>query len=366
MALPRYVEYGGLVCCPTPFSCRNTKLDGFFVKADAAKLDALCRRVFHDPTDGAVEYVAMGDYVMLAWGVTDAASMWHEPNGPGEVPWNQRGAVSEPQMCVWVPAAAVKRQGGQVHADRFLWFLPYIWVDNAMSLATGRETLGYPKTFAKFESPLQPEWVQGSTPSWKVETFGLNFGPQSKAGYHPLIEVTQTGGFGSSADDNFDSLADLGRHIGKELFGTTSLDDVRPDLHFVGSAITDFLHSTMRQVFFKQFRSAEDGLGASLQQVVEAAYKITDIHGFPYPHVHDYELKVHPLDSHPLFDDLGLAPQKVKAAYHVEMDFEVRDGHVLWERCGGSVQGSGGHGGHGGIAGWIPSWLGGHREREPV
>jgi acetoacetate decarboxylase len=357
MTLPAYVDYGGLVCCPTPFSCRRTTLDGFFVKADGKKLDALCKRVFSEPTNGAVEYVALGDFVMLAWGITDASSLTTGSERPGGTPWNERGAVHEPQVCVWVPAAAVKRNGNKLRAHKFVWFLPYIWVDNAMSLATGRETLGYPKTFGRFTFPSG-----GDPRSWTVDAFGLNYSPTSMAAYHPLLQIKQTGGFGETINDGFDNLRDLGLHIAHRLFGTTQPGEVRPDVDFIKSIFGDFGHKRMPQVFFKQFRSAEDGLGACLQQVVEAHYQITKIKGFPYPHLQEFGLEVHQLDSHPLFEDLGLANQQVRAAYHIEMDFEVRGGKVLWQRCGENAAIGNGVGG---LIGRIP-WFGRRRTPQPA
>jgi hypothetical protein len=114
------------------------------------------------------------------------------------------------------------------------------------------------------------------------------------------------------------------------------------------------LTKTMYQVFLKQIRSAEDGLGAALQQVVEGHYKITDFKGLPYPRLSEFELEVLKLQSHPLFEDLGLKNQKVKAAYHVEMDFEVRGGTVLWDAAGNVTPPHNGHHGIGRLIDWIP------------
>jgi hypothetical protein len=167
--------------------------------------------------------------------------------------------------------------------------------------------------------------------------------------------VTQSGGFSNTFDEHFDTLVDLGSHIAHTLFGTANPAEVRPDIDFLGSVFDMLLTKTMYQVFLKQIRSAEDGLGAALQQVVEAHYKITNFKGLPYPHLSEFELKVlPPLQSHPLFDDLGLADQEVKAAYHVDMDFEVRGGTVLWDAAGNVTPPANGHNGIGRLIDWIP------------
>jgi acetoacetate decarboxylase len=327
MALVPHVDYGGLVSVPTPFLCRNADVWNFFVKADGDKLDALCKRVFYDPSGGAVEYVALGDHVMLAWGVVDSAeSLWPEPTPPAGVPWNQRGGVQEPQVCVWVPAAQVKREGTKRVATKFAWFMPYIWVDNAMSLATGRETLGYPKTFGRFGFP-EP----GQPREWTLEAFGLDYAPQNKACYHPIMEVKQTGGFTDTIDQGIDNVIDLARALADQVFGTRDPGEVRPGISFYLDSFKNTLQGRMYQVFLKQIRSAEAGLGAALQQVVEARYDITDVHGFPHPAPAEFEFTVRQIDSHPVIHDLGLYDQEVVAAINVQMNFEVTNGTVLWD-----------------------------------
>jgi hypothetical protein len=82
-------------------------------------------------------------------------------------------------------------------------------------------------------------------------------------------------------------------------------------------------------VFLKQFRSVEDGLSASLQQVVEADYEITRLSAAPV--LYEHHLTVHQLDSHPVISELGLESQTMQIAYEVDMDFNVGGGRVLWD-----------------------------------
>ena len=56
MTLPRYVDYSGLICIPPAFDSRNTSLWGFWAAADGDKLDALCRKLFAEPSGGRRSY----------------------------------------------------------------------------------------------------------------------------------------------------------------------------------------------------------------------------------------------------------------------------------------------------------------------
>lgn len=140
MTLPRFVDYSGLICLPPAFDSLDTSLWGFWAEADGAKLDALLRRLFAEPSGGEVDYRPLGSHVMLSWGRIGSVNSMTPP-------FDKMGAVEEDQVAVWIPVAQVKRTGDELEAQRFAMFVAYIWLDNPMSLATGREVFGYPKSW---------------------------------------------------------------------------------------------------------------------------------------------------------------------------------------------------------------------------
>ena len=44
----------------------------------------------------------------------------------------------------------------------------------------------------------------------------------------------------------------------------------------------------------------------------------------------EHQLTVHPLDSQPVGNELGLASQRISVSFRVEMDFTVQLGEVIW------------------------------------
>jgi hypothetical protein len=87
----------------------------------------------------------------------------------------------------------------------------------------------------------------------------------------------------------------------------------------------------LRHVFLKQIRDAEHGELAALQQVVEARSRVTpgSLRWRRLPS--SYELSVRRLASHPLEDELGLAPaQTIKLAFAAEFGFRMEPGVVRW------------------------------------
>lgn len=312
-ALPRFVDYGALMTPPTPFRSLNTTLDGFWARADGERLDALCRKLFDEPSGGKVKCSAIGNHVMLTWGVIGRVTSLTPP-------YDERGGVREPQVAIWVPV--VVRRPGQ--RDSFAMSIPYIWLDNAMSLATGRELFGYPKAWGwpAFPGP------EDRPRKWGLDVFGLDYTRDALADRHPLLEIVEAPDEPGSIEDELHGLADIARHAAAQLLEPP--DDV--GLGATADLAGDLLREELTNVFLKQFRSIEDGLGAALQQIVEARYTVTRVTARSL--VREHRLIVHELDSHPVARELGLADQPLGAAYHVDMDFDVGQGRVLWDADG--------------------------------
>ena len=314
MALPRYVEYGSMTAVPAPFSSLNTTLHGFWVEADGDLLRALCRKVFAETSSGAVDVRPLGHHVMITWGNIERV-VSRTP------PFDHRGGVAEPQVAIWIPAAIVRQSRGRVIAERFKMFIPYIWLDNAMSLATGRELFGYPKSWG------WPGFPSATEQRFTLDVFGLDFGDDQLAARHPLFELAPTDPL-PIAERALDGLRAVARDVADELFERREDTHVLPGLHFVEDLLHELVREIVPGIFLKQFRSVEDGLGAALQQVVAAQCKVTRLAAVRLANRH--ELTVHQLDSHPVITELGLRSQTTELGYRVAMDFDVGAGEVLW------------------------------------
>ena len=65
-------------------------------------------------------------------------------------PWCRMGFAREEQVAIWVPVIA--HRGGGI-LPSLGWFVPYMWVDNPLSLAGGREIYGFNKNQGLIELP---------------------------------------------------------------------------------------------------------------------------------------------------------------------------------------------------------------------
>jgi hypothetical protein len=315
-----YVEYGSLATVPGPLTARGATEWGFALAADHAKLEALCEKVFAHTTGGEIDVRPLGHHVLLTLGrierlVSDLP------------PFDRMGWSPESQIDIWIPAARVSRHGDRLVAEELLMFMPYIWIDNTISLPSGREMYGYPKAFGW---ALLPEEGAEET-TLGVDVFGMNYDRGESPSRRPLVRLERRGRADDVPQAAFTGLLDIGRHLRHLVEGRPG-EAVRPSLHLAEELIHDIRAGRLRQVYLKQVRAVEDGRKAALQQVTVASYRILRMRGAPL--VHEYACTIEHLDSHPLGEELGLTDQTTRWAFRTEADFMLEPGRVLWDAAG--------------------------------
>jgi hypothetical protein len=245
-------------------------------------------------------------------------------------PWCRMGYVTERQVGLWVPVVAVRSREGRPVALSLGWFVPYMWVDNPISLTGGREIYGYNKNWGRIELGAHGD-VDGLT----LDAYGGNYGGGEPAGWHRLIEVTRVStGSAGRGDDRWEDLGGLAREVGRVLGGGESEFVTLPGLELPDELYDDILRrGGPPQIFLKQFRSVSDGERASQQKITDAGVTVKRTTGRPL--LGDFEFNLHHLDSHPVASELGVQSQVTRLALEIEMDFVLNDGQVLWQGAPG-------------------------------
>lgn len=300
--LPPYVEYGGLATTPQPDLVEDCVLYGFFPKADQKKLQSLCDKVFAVPSNGAVKCIPLLDRVMLTFG--RAARI--RPQLP---PFNQMGYGVEQQAAFWIPVR-VQRNGGRPFPD-LAWFVPYMWVDNPLSLCGGREIFGWAKNWGSM--------IVDPQKGFTLQAYGGNFKSSSASGLCPLIETTPTSKAASKPRDK------LVPTVLEWLFNEAA---VLLEKEFHG-LFDRFARVSTPVVFLKQFRSVANGLEASVQEITGAETKVTQFKTLQLL-LTKYRLTIHPLDSHRITSEIGVIDQTLSAGFEITMNFTLKNGTTLW------------------------------------
>lgn len=306
-----YIEYGGRLNTPPSFPSTGGRFRGFVLTAERERLRSLCERLFDEPAAGAVEYRAIGSSVLLLVGAF--AEVRSSARG-----FEHFGSTMEVQASMWFPVAAGSTRKGRFTADRIVMAVPYIWVDNAMSLTGGREIYGYPKSLGRFD----PEDAVGERV--RIATFGGNFGADSRAGWRPMIEIAR--GRRTSRSEQPSSA-----HPPAGADGATRPQPGRVRELALGAKAFDGLRRRrLRQLFLKQFRDVAVEGAACYQAVIEAPIRVT--RSTWRPSLKAWHVAIHSLDSHPVAEELGVRSQITHRTYLLEMDMVAEPGIVVAER----------------------------------
>ena len=353
----RYVDYGALATAPGPLLCERARLYCFFVETDRARVQQLCDRVLKQPTGGALRYrVPRLAPVILTFGMIAGLRSLHSDHAG-------RGSASESEAAIWVPTIGQRHEDGRYVDDHLAIFMPYIWVDDPIAFASGREVYGFAKTQgwmrslgdprADAESPYGAQAPRNPPDELVLDVHGAaEYGAGSELGRQRLITIRRQprlrGGesTGSSRDSQAQGseVATLVGHCLSELEpnsdpyspGAPRRSLVLPrrvaGARSRAAAMAEVLSDqAVRHVFLKQIRDAEFGELAALQQVVEARSSVTP-DSLRWRRLRGpYELSVKLLASHPLEDELGLVPtQTIKLAFAAEFGFRMEPGVVRW------------------------------------
>ena len=344
---PRYVERGGEVVYRPPFCARDVSMWVFLVEADLECLDEVCRRTFTYPTDGAVEMVPLGPYVVVSF-----VNIRELGSGP---PDDRLGTLPELESSLWFPVLDTKRK-------RFVWHVPYMFVDGGAAMAGGREIYGFPKNIARLTIPDEGDVLPDEL---SVRTLALERFRRAERGAERTVysvsrrssdRLTRTEAStpGSQTHQFFadppgvlrgdlrarrpdpnrstpSASADAdGRHLWDVLRGRGRLlKAAEVLLLFVG----DFAERCLPMVNLKQFRSAENSELACYQAVVEVRNTIEGPPvGGPIPDDY-YDITFHELDSEPICRDLGIGRgrQTPAAGLWIDFGFDIHPGDVVWE-----------------------------------
>ena len=298
-----FVEYGTRVTSALPVVCSDTTMYGVLINThDLAPLTEICFKVFDRVSGGLVHCEPIVPFLLLQFNTSDwLGNPLQSPLGVGEY----EALIHIPVNYTW--------KGNTESA----FFTPYMWVNDSLAMAGGREVYGYPKAFGKIEIIGDPD----SPDTFSLETLsGTQRGvyspgpivPKAQRQYlsmQPLIVVKKsTDPTRPPPQDLFSFILNQDRENqenGTEM-DSARLDSARLVFPFV-KLVRDWLtDGDMPQLFLRQFRdNTTGGEEACFQQIARATYT-TD----PSPSFHSipegYDLEIQDFDSSPIGNELGL------------------------------------------------------------
>jgi len=295
-----YVEFPGEQALRPPGEFEDTRFFYFVLPADKARLQAACDRFLNAPADGKVNYTPHG-IVLLAFSHVERLRSGDPASG----------TITYKDIAFWVPVS-----GGETKP--FCLFPPFIFVDDASTIATGREVYGLPKQLGRFVMPLRLEdLATARAPQFRAEVVGTltNGGPND---WRTLLTLEQIGREVNTDERRFFSA------LGKLVLGSSwDTFDVPRWLGQLAAVPT---------LGLKQFRDAENPEKACYQAIVEAPLTTVQLRGRPRFLSNAFELTLFDVASHPVADVLGLSPdpQIVPLTVYFDATMRMGPGSVVW------------------------------------
>lgn len=311
-----FIERGGDVVYAEPYLQTRTRLFAFLVPVDRPRIAALCNRYLN--WTGQFVFEPIVGHVALVF--ADIESTFStDPSYIG------RGTMSERDVSFWVPV-----RSPTAGAPPLSWFLPYIWVDNGIAMAAGREVYGFPKEVGDLVIP-----AAGATPArFAVDTdviprFGVppDVGPDGPRAVRRNV-VTVVPSAGGAPPPLAGTVGEMLRHLLKVVLSDRAEDAA---INWLLGA----LHASVPMLFLKQFRDVGDGRRACYKALVKATSVPQNVRGGGIlPGTFDVTIRGYA--SHPIVRDLGLGDDPGEATmrgctgFFVDFDFLMERGVELF------------------------------------
>lgn len=243
-------------------------------------------------------------------------------------PDSNLGYIQERDVSFWVPMVATRDDGKSLGAvEPFAWYTPFMFVDNAWACASGREIYGYDKEMATIESPR----TSTDPANFTVNTLVIErFRPESLATNQVLIELEREdssilGDLTALWGDMTESATEAWRLL-SGMEGPTQFER----LGLATEVFEKLASGQGSTVLLKQFLDSANPENTCFQELIQIQGSISNVRNAgPLPG--HYQLKIHPCDSHPIAERLGLSSHqpRVLEAFHLEMDLLLGLGTVI-------------------------------------
>lgn len=333
---PKYVEQASGQAFNQPYEIKGTKMYGFVIEGSIAKLQDICDKFLNNPNNGHIEYRPASPYILLTFNNIDSLSSIYAPD-------HEKGTVTEKEAIFWMLTVVGKRVGPLFIAERLAWFLPYHYVDNPITLVTGREVNGFFKQLGKLQIPnlnQQPDLFTLDTLVFK------EFTPETKAVEARLLEIRRVL-LGEQAQPVkvWQSLTEAIPEITGLILGDRPEISV-PGLELPFNIVKYLIEETMSVVTLRQFRDIKHSHLACYQALVETPLQLETFHSgrlLGWGNYGDqFELKINNFASQPIVKDLGLHKKSpdatdnsvyipVKLAFLLNYDFTLKNGVTVWQ-----------------------------------
>jgi hypothetical protein len=307
--MPEYIDRGSNQSLIAPVALDGTQFYIFLIKGDKDSLQKFLDRIFNDPSSNNLKYEPFLDYVVVMFTHVERLAS-SQPN---------QGWAAYGDIAMWVPIIDKTNL-----IPQFKMYPAYMVVDNSSTMATGRETYGFPKEMGFFTQPHSPEFIGNFT----VDVLGYKAdNPTQQNIPNRLWQVVRE--TGNDDQPQFKQVEDL-KTLFKEM--ETLVEELDQNLReefWMGLNLLANLLS-IPALGLQEIRDIQNVHQAAFQAIVEAPLSMKHFRSAKI-FLDKYSFILNDLVTHPVAADTGLkiGPQDVVFAFWLYADFELGTGQVI-------------------------------------
>jgi hypothetical protein len=135
-----YIFRGSDPFAPPPYRAEGSSFHGFVVESEYSALQELLDSELNQ-VEGGRRFVPVLPFVVVTYVAIERSS---SPDAPR----SRQGYYTENDLMVWMLVAEL---ADGLELPRIGWYVPLVWVDQAIAVIEGREGFGYPKNLGRIE-----------------------------------------------------------------------------------------------------------------------------------------------------------------------------------------------------------------------
>ncbi len=320
-AVPSFPYLPGSMDFPAPFLLQGARFFTFVHTADQKKLQKVCDQWFNQPSGGKVYCQPLLPLVLVTFAD-------YQKSGPDVKPFKDWGYVKYREVIFSIFTVRLKKEGEVWLADHIGALVPYIFVDDPLVMAAGREVYGMPKMMAKIQVP---EKRAAAAAEFGIEALStLAFDPDTAFHTLPIAKTSDTQDSQASHKEPhlWADQETAFRAIKKLIFGGDHI--TLPDLDLGIEVAEIFLEQKLPFSSLRQLRSIDSSHTAAYQSIIDFYARMRRFEAAGLLRG-DFPLDLPQNALFPIAEDLGLQNgQLADAAFWLEWDFIFETGREVW------------------------------------
>lgn len=313
-----HFENGGMFF-PQPFKLDGSLMSSFVFKSDFKSLQTVCDKWLNLPSNNNVYYTPILPNVM----VTFSKNKTCNPSNP---PYSDWGTIPYHEVIFSIFVIRIKKVGNVWVTEKLSAFVPYIFVNDAIIMAAGREIYGMPKIYSEIQLPNDPS-VTGavfslesvSTPKFEN---GLPFNNML------IASIEQTSTESPSLSTDWKDLVTAVEAIKKLIFDSGHIE--LPGLNLILEVADFLLEKKISFASLRQVRSISSPNEAIYKAIIEFCCQSDKFNGGGLLHG-TYKINLPENMLFPFASDFGIKNGQVaEAAFWIDWDFTFLNGEEVW------------------------------------